>query len=156
MRGGIAGKTGQPIEIETALDNIRRAIEKPLQSSSLSGPHKPQMPGRQHQRLTAGNGAEKRHIDSLKRPLDHRPMPRAADIVGDHARNRHIPPKPREALHECGDRLGLPGTIDHQHDRQAKHRGQIGGTPASVRCAIEQPHRGLYDQQAIPIGQCVY
>ena len=72
----------------------------------------------------------------------------AADAIEDDAGDAHRRIVRRKTAHECGRRLRLPRHVEHEDDRQAKMRGEIGGgaAPAGLRRgAVEQTHDAFDD-----------
>ena len=57
-------------------------------------------------------------------------MPIAGDAIEDDAGDAHRRIVCRKTVHHGRGRLRLPRNIDHQHDRQTKMRGKIGGRAA--------------------------
>ena len=62
-------------------------------------------------------------------------MPFAGDAVENHAGDPHRRIVRGKASHQGRGRLRLPRDIEHQHDRQAEMRSEVGGRAARPGCA---------------------
>ena len=87
---------------------------------------------------------------------DQPAMPLAGDLVEDHAGDRDARVVMHAAERDRGRRLRLAGDVDHQHDRPAEQRREIGaraGVSVRARHAVEQPHRAFDDDEVGAVGR---
>ena len=88
---------------------------------------------RQRQRHLARQRAEDGNIERGDSVGDERAVPFAADAVEDHARDVHRRIVRGKASHQGCGRLRLPRDIEHEQDRQAEMRSEVGRRAALAR-----------------------
>lgn len=129
-------------------NQIRRSIEPLFQVGDLFSLNQSQMTARQGRPGKTRDGTQIRHrVDNAG--LDHLSMPCAGHLIGDHAGETQCRAVGRQPQRECTEGLAHAARIDQRHHRDIESLGQIG----TGRCAIEQPHRAL-DQNQISLGGC--
>ena len=98
----------------------------------FAGLDETEMALRQRQRVSRGS-APSTGISSARDCLgNERAMAFAADAIEDDAGDAHGRIVRAKTAHDRGCRLRLPRHVEHQHDRQAKMRGEIGGGAAAA------------------------
>ena len=130
------------IERQRLLQRIGDRIEARLEIGGLDRLHQTEMPLRQGEPCIVRQAAEQLDAGALEGLLDHRQMPRARDAIEDHAGDADIVTKARASRGDGGRRLDLAFHVEHQHDRPAQHRRDIGRAAAPAR-AVEQAHHAL-------------
>ena len=135
------------LQVDIVADRFRRRVEEGFEGVDLTGQHQPQMPLGHRQVGAAGNGPEAGDPGRNQRRRQHALMLGRGDAVEDHAGHAHALAPIGKSGHQRRHRLALPLCIDHQHDGQAQHLGQVAGRSRPVRGAVEQAHHALDDQQ---------
>ena len=138
-----AGAGDNGVEIEMALGSVGETIDQRGEVGMLAGLHEAEMALRQSERGLARHRAEDRNAEPGDGVGDQRAVPFAGDAIEDDAGNAHGGIVRRKAPHHGRRRLRLPRDVEHQHDRQAEMRGEIGGRAApAVRAGAPRRRTG--------------
>ena len=146
------------VEIEMALGHRGEAIDQGFEIGVLAGLHEAEMALGQCERRLVRHGADDGNNERADRFGDDCAVPFAADTIQDDAGDAHGRIVRGKTSHDSRGRLHLARNIEHQHDRQAEMRGEIGGGAAPAGRtgrrgrSIEQAHDAFDHQDIGAIG----
>ena len=126
-----------------ALRRGGKAVDQRGKFAVFAGLNEAEVALGQGQRGLARQRAEDGNIEHGDGVGDERAVAFAADAVEDHARDVHRRIVRGKASHQGRGRLRLPRDIEHEQDRQAKMRSEVGRRatlPGCCRGAVEQAH----------------
>ena len=139
----------QRIQIEMPLGHRGEALDQRGEIGVLAGLHEAEMAFRQSERRLARHRAEHRNAERGDRVGDQRAVLFAGRAIENDAGDAHRGIVRGKTPHHGRRRLRLPRYIEHQHDRKAEMRGEIGGRAAAARDAagaVEQAHHAFDDE----------
>ena len=149
------------VEIEVGFGRRGEAIDQCGEVGMFAGLHQAKVPLRQCESRFSRQRAEDRNIKRGDCVGNECAVPLTADAIKNDTGDADARVVRGKAAHHCRGRLCLPRDIDHQHNRQSKVRGKVGGraTPSRRRgcigSAIEQTHDAFDDDEVCAIARLV-